>query len=393
MIKKNLVFINSHPIQYFAPLYKAIEKDSSFDLEVWYCSKHGLSGELDKQFGVNVKWDIPLLEGYKYDFLSNSFGKANIYSFLGLRNFSIIGKLWKQPKSIIIIHGWQYLTNLLALFFGKLFGHTVCLRGESPLIHEPLENKFKMFLRKIRFNSIFRFADKCLYIGEQNKLFYLFFKVKKDNLIFVPYAVDNERFKKNYDLLHPIQDELKLKWKLPLDKRLVITSGKLIDKKRPLDLLEAFHLSNTGNEHLIFIGDGSLKESLMQKITELRLDNDVTVTGFVNQSEIVELYAIASLYVMPSGKGETWGLSTNEAMNFKLPVIISDMCGSAYDLVKEDKNGFAFQSGNISDLSIKLKQFFSLSEVVQKQMGEISSTIIDHYAYAKIIDNLNNQLL
>lgn len=116
-MKRRLVFLNSHPIQYFAPLYREIEKSGLFDLEVWYCSKHGLGGEIDRQFGTSVKWDIPLLEGYHYHFLHNFSLKPSIYGFWGLANWGIIGRLWRLPRrSIVVVHGWASFTYWLAFF-------------------------------------------------------------------------------------------------------------------------------------------------------------------------------------------------------------------------------------------------------------------------------------
>ena len=66
---KKLIFLNSHPIQYFAPLYQQITQGTNIPLEVWYCSDESIKGKLDKGFGTAVKWDIPLLQGYAYQFL------------------------------------------------------------------------------------------------------------------------------------------------------------------------------------------------------------------------------------------------------------------------------------------------------------------------------------
>jgi len=119
-MKRKFVFLNSHPIQYFAPLYREIEKSDAFDLEVWYCNKHGLGGEIDRQFGTSVKWDIPVLEGYRHRFLRNFSPKPSIYRFFGLANFGIISQLWHLPRrSTIVVHGWAYFTHWLAFFLSR----------------------------------------------------------------------------------------------------------------------------------------------------------------------------------------------------------------------------------------------------------------------------------
>ncbi|MEL7122806.1 MAG: glycosyltransferase family 1 protein, partial [Bacteroidota bacterium] len=84
-----IVFLNSHPIQYFAPLYQNLTQNG-LDVEIWYASKHGIAGEKDREFGTKVKWDIPILEGYQYRFLSNQSFRPSIYRFWGLANWSVL---------------------------------------------------------------------------------------------------------------------------------------------------------------------------------------------------------------------------------------------------------------------------------------------------------------
>lgn len=63
-MKSKLAILNTHPIQYFAPLYKELAKQENIDLTVLYCSKWGVEEYVDPQFKTSFKWDIPLLDGY-----------------------------------------------------------------------------------------------------------------------------------------------------------------------------------------------------------------------------------------------------------------------------------------------------------------------------------------
>ena len=118
-------------------------------------------------------------------------------------------------------------------------------------------------------------------------------------------------------------------------------------------------------------------------ITEHQLHDRVLLTGFVNQSQMPEYYLAADLYVMCSGMYETWGLSTNEAMCFGLPIILSDMVGSAYDLI--DGNGFRYPCGDCEQLAQLIDHIFSLPESDFQQMKNRSLDIIQHYSYETII--------
>jgi glycosyltransferase involved in cell wall biosynthesis len=361
------------------------------DLTVLYCSKHGLEGDLDREFGVKVKWDIPVLEGYCSVFLKNYAPKPGIYGFAGLLNLGLIPYLFKAPKSVFVVHGWGYLINLVALIAGKLAGHTVCLRGETPACHEQKRSARSLRLRQLFLGKmLFRFADYFLYIGQENKAFYQLYGATEKQLLFSPYSVDNERFSKSARLLLPRKNELRKALGLPLDKTIVLFSGKYIDKKRPLDLLQAFYQSaHRRNACLVFMGEGELRPQMERFVEEKKLEN-VFLTGFVNQSKVAEYYAAADIFTMCSQEGETWGLSTNEAMNFRLPILISDMTGSFADLVKPGKNGYVFKTGDVEDYAEKLDLLLSQPTGQLAAMGAFSEKIISKYDFDHIIESLRN---
>ena len=385
--KVNVIFLHSHPIQYFAPLYKKVSR--SFSSITLFCSDHGLHGEKDREFGVNIKWDIPVLAGYDHIFLKNQSWKPGIYGFFGLMNLGVFPYLLKNKKSLLVVNGWGYFSYIFTLLIGKRLGHVVCLRGENPANQEHVKKGFSAKVRSWFFkNILFPSANYIFYIGQQNKQFYLNYGVSADKLIFSPHSVDNERFQLEYKNFSPQKTALRKNLNLPLDKKIILFSGKYIQKKRPLDLLEAFNKCQQKEKaFLVFMGDGNLRPEMEAFIEKNNMQN-VELTGFVNQSKVPQYYAASDVFVMCSQEGETWGLSTNEAMNFKLPVILSDMIGSAYDLVEDGKNGWRFKMGDTYELAEKLDLLLALSDEELKRMGEKSGQLINGYSYVQIIKGL-----
>ncbi len=383
-----VIFLNSHPIQYFAPLYQQMNS-TAVPLTVWYCSDESLKGKFDKGFGKKVKWDIPLLEGYQSVFLKNYSWKPSIHKgFFGLMNTGVIKLLYKQPKSIIIVHGWAYSTHLMTIIFGKLFGHRVCLRSETPLNQEQKKSKPVTFIKHLYLQFLFLFIDRFLYIGKQNRLFYEALGVKKNKLIFAAYAVDNKRFRKIYQTTS--KEQAKEILKLPADKKIIFYSGKYISKKNPLDLLKAFQHAALKDVILVMAGDGELRQQMEAYIKEYGLQEKVILTGFINQTGIPLYYRVADVFVMCSGLGETWGLSVNEAMNFGLPVLVSDTCGCADDLVVNNVNGAIFETGNILQLASLLNEYLNLSPEKKTAAENCSLQKVDEYSYDQIIAAIGN---
>jgi len=379
-----MLFFLSHPIQYVSPLLRKLSKSQKLHV-YYYGGKEAL--QIEKGFGQEIKWDIPLLDGYKSSFLKNrSNSKSMSTKFTDAINFDIFRVLRKAESDIVIVNGWAYLSDWFVLIAAKLFGHQVWMRAEMPWNQEMLKPtsvkksiKF-WFFKYILFKY---FVDRFLCIGSQNKLYYLNHGVSESKLIFSPYAVENERFATQ---ISPDKFSCRQQYGISADQFVILYSGKLIDKKRPLDLLRAFqHLENK-NALLFYLGDGPLRGQLETEIENSNIKN-VIISGFINQSEIGHIYNMADVFVMCSGIGETWGLSVNEAMNFGLPVIVSDTCGSAHDLVMDGKNGFVFKEGDISELKTQL-EVLSNDKSLSVSFGQRSLEKIKEYSHQITVQNI-----
>ena len=100
------------------------------------------------------------------------------------------------------------------------------------------------------------------------------------------------------------------------------------------------------------------------------------------------VYRLCDIFVLPSvGPGETWGLSINEAMACKRPVIVSTKCGCAPDLVKEKVTGWVFEPGKPGDRYIQ-EQVQNILDDRSKlaSMGEQGWLNLQPYSYAVAIE-------
>lgn len=347
--------LTSHPIQYQAPLFRKIAGHSDIDLLVCFCWDN--RGKLDDEFGKNVYWDIPLTEGYKYEFLKN-FSFLPSSKFFGQINPGVIKKIQKENCDALLVFGWNSFTNWLAFFSAFWRGVPVLLRCENPLLHERLKSRWKIRIKKFILGWLFRRISAFLYIGEENRKFYKFYGVPEEKLFFAPYAVDNSRFLQKAAELRTKDIELRTKIGIAKDAMVILFAGKLIPKKRLTDLLRAYELLITNYQlpttpKLLFVGEGELRPELEKYVKTHNLPN-VHFAGFKNQTEMPEYYAISDILVLPSGAGETWGLAVNEAMCFGVVPIVSDVVGCGPDLVENGVNGFMFPVGDYTKLLERL---------------------------------------
>lgn len=398
--KYRVAILTSHPIQHQAPLFQKLAKRPEIDLTVYFCWDFGFRKEsYDSEMGRKLKWDIPLVEGYNYKFLKN-FSLRPSSGFWGQINPGIIKELIENKYDAVIIFGWNSFTNWLAFLTAFIVKMPVFLRGENPLSQEAFKNPFKLKIKKIILGWLFRRISAFLYIGEENKKFYQYYGIPELKLFLCPYADDNERYISEAKKLKP--KKLIFKKELGIDSKntVILFVGKLIERKRSFDLLKAYELltksSNLKSESfsLVIVGDGILRPSL-EDYAKSRGLKDVYFVGFKNLTELPKYYAFADILVLPSGVGETWGLVVNIAMCFKLPIIVSDLVGCGPDLVKNNKNGYIFPSGDIDKLILYLKSLISDTRK-RKLFGEKSFKIIGNYSYEKNVDGilkaLNNNL-
>jgi len=160
------------------------------------------------------------------------------------------------------------------------------------------------------------------------------------------------------------------------------TAAKLIARKRPLDLLDAYARIASDPAvrapYLLFAGDGELRPVLEAAIARQKLDG-ARVLGFQSQAQLAALYDLADLLVLPSER-ESWGLVVNEAMNAGRAIVASDRIGSAVDLVKPGQNGAIFRCDDVEDFARALRDVIGDADRLAA-MGRASRAIIDRWDF------------
>lgn len=378
---KRVAIITSHPIQYNAPLFRMLHERGKIQLKVFYTWGQALEGKIyDPDFKKEFSWDIPLLEGYAFEAIKNYSTNPGAGHFKGIINKGLLQKVEAFSPDTLIVYGWSFQSHLKAIrhFSSKT---KLIIKGDSTLLDERIGFSVKKLLRRVFLKWVYSHARQALYSGIENKKYLLKHGLKEYQLLYTPHAVDNNRFADADGELQKKADAWKQKLGIGNDDIVFLFAGKLEPKKDPLLLLEAFRTLAQKNVKLIIVGNGVLEEQLKQIAAS---DNRIIFLDFQNQQTMPIVYRLADVFVLPSqGPGETWGLSVNEAMACGRPVIVSDKCGCAPDLVKE--NGRVFKARSVSELSAALN-FLSLNPDCLKEMSVCSLDIIRDFTFDKIAD-------
>ena len=386
MKKFNLAYFVSHPIQYQIPMLREVSKHTNIDLNVFFQSDISTKNFKDEGFGIEIKWDIDLLQGYEFEFLKVLKQRKNTLSFFNPINFGVLSILKRKKWDAVWFHGYNHHSILWAIFLCKILKIPFFMRMESNLIVSPKGNWIKDWFIKFIVNH----SSGLLYIGNANKNYYLSYGANKKKLFSVPYTVDNNFFqklsKKNDNLINSEKKKIGINKDLPV----ILFASKFIKRKNPLQLLDAFIRLYEHKKHidsyLLFIGDGELKSVLVDKIEKFNLSHNVKILGFKNQTELPLYYKLCDIFVLPSFK-EPYGLVINEVLNCKKPVITSNEVGSSFDLVFHNKNGYIYDAKNIEELSSCLKKLLNDRNLAMS-MGNSSFEIINRWSFKEDVDGI-----
>src|SRR4051812_5716711 len=103
-----LAIITTHPIQYYAPVFKLLHERGKINIKVFYTLGEGYHNNSDKGFGKLVKWDLPLLDGYPYDWVDNQSPQPGSHHFKGIVTPALNTQVENWQPDAILIFGWAY---------------------------------------------------------------------------------------------------------------------------------------------------------------------------------------------------------------------------------------------------------------------------------------------
>ena len=226
-----------------------------------------------------------------------------------------------------------------------------------------------------------------LFIGKNNQKWFRHYGMPEERLFHVPFCVDNEFFQTEAHRLSGERMRLRRQLGVVSDAPVVLSVARLVPKKQPLVLLEAFRQLRASRPcTLLVVGTGSC-DGEMREFVEREGIEDVVFAGFLNQSEVSRAYVAADVFALTSGWDETWGLVVNEAMNFGLPVVVSDKVGCAADLVVHGENGYVFDHDRPDDLARYLTLLVA-DEGRRGQFGRRGAEIIGSWNYARAAEGI-----
>jgi 1,2-diacylglycerol 3-alpha-glucosyltransferase len=295
--------------------------------------------------------------------------------------------LEQTNPDVVAVNGWNN--------FGSLIAANCCVRRGIPMVvmsESSHQDEPRIWWKEAIKRRIVGLYSAAL-VGGQRHVGYLVELGIPRERIFTGYdVVDNDYFRQKAEEVRSQRSEVRQKYALP--ENYFLASARFVEKKNLPKLIQAYAEYRRGSSafakatadkeitakvpwDLVVLGDGPLRETLDTQLSTLNLNEHVYLPGFKPYDELPVYYALANAFVHASTT-EQWGLVVNEAIASGLPVIVSNRCGCAPELV--NSNGFTFDPTNEHELTARLLEMASLSDEERKHLGDNSYRIAANFA-------------
>jgi len=342
-----VLMIASHPVQYHGQLFRRTAACSSLDLHVVYCSLRGAESGHDPEFGADIQWDVPLLDGYAWTHVPNRGSGAD--SFFGLRNPG----LWKLIRdghfdAVISFVGYTRATFWIAYFAARSSGAVFLFGCDQGSLAPRDGRRWKSAVKRVLWPLLYRLADQVLVSSTRAKQLIRSLGIREERISLSLLVVDNDWWIAK--AAEADRAAVRASWGASENQVVFLFCAKLQPWKRPFDLLRAFAKLPQPNCLLLFAGEGPLRSQLESEAASLGLSSRVRFLGFLNQSQLPAVYKSADLMILPS-EYEPFAVVVNEAMCCGCPVAVSDRVGAGPDLVAPVNPDFIFSAGDVEALA------------------------------------------
>lgn len=315
-------------------------------------------------------WTGRNVDGYEYRTLwEGAWEDAGVLS-LALR-------LWRAMQgsgaSVVLVPGYRWFSPLVAAVWGRLRRRTVVLMTESTADDHP-RSWWRERLKSLLVRALF---DRAIVGGRRAERYLISLGFPARHIAIGYDVVDNDFYARGTVALRSCSASKAE----GLPERYFLYVGRLAPEKNLHALVREFraYRERGGDWDLVLVGQGPLEASLRDEAQRAGCAGHIHFAGFKQDDELLPPYAFASCFILPSTR-EPWGLVVNEAMASGLPVLVSDRCGCADDLVEHGGNGFVFDPGQENELADCMLRMNAMSRDEHSRMGERSRQIISNYS-------------
>ncbi|HEX2713037.1 MAG TPA: glycosyltransferase, partial [Candidatus Acidoferrales bacterium] len=250
-----VLLVCTHVVQYSSAVFRLMARHPQLEIHVAYCSLQGHEPGLDPEFGLEVAWDVPLLDGYPWVQLPNKSPRPGLGRFFGLINPG----LWKLVRqggfdAVVLYTGYRYASFWIGLAAAKTCGKAVLFGTDASSLRPRTGGNWKVYAKRRLWPRLFRWADAVIVPSSAGVALMRSLGISPDRIALTPFVVDNDWWVQKSAEVNPAA--VRAAWGVPESGPVALFCAKLQPWKRPLDVLRAFARANVPDAFLVFAGEG-----------------------------------------------------------------------------------------------------------------------------------------
>lgn len=298
------------------------------------------------------EWDLDYLKrtNYNYKIIKDTIivkdPTHNRFCYFG--GISILKDIFLKNYSTVIFKGGTRLIGPFYAILSRLLGKKTILWEEANTDGlTPIKKVVKsIYVNKCIFTSFIAYGTRVDEFLKQIS------PGIEDKIHFAYSPVDNDKFRNRYLYLKSKKNLIRKALGIKENHKIILYIGRFASEKNLFTLIDAIDLIRKKQQNItcLMVGGGNLDIHLKKYVKTKNLENTVRLLPFQQFKKLTHYYTVGDVFVLPS-QLEPWGLVINEAMNFDLPVVVSNKVGCGPDIVKSDYNGFIFPYNKHEELA------------------------------------------
>ncbi|MEV9640648.1 glycosyltransferase [Mammaliicoccus sciuri] len=343
-------------------------------------------------YGIFVKNQVELLKNSGLDvkvIAINEPGKGPIEKIAKYISWvtQSLTYLIRHKKKIGITHAhYAFPTGILSFIGKKLFNipYIVTVHGGDLDKMAKKSDRIAKYTKKI-----LEEAAKVIVVGEKLRNDVLQdYEISPQKVEVMSMGVDTNIFK-------PMgQEEVRLLLNVPLNERVMIYVGNVIEAKGVIELLDAHYQLKKNHDDLLLYIIGSQKDQRFVDTVKEKIENeeglhpgslDIEFREPVSQTELAKWMAAADVLVLPSYH-EGFGLVALEALASGAKVVATNVGGLPYLL--QDNAGILVEPHDADSLANGLEK--ALVDDITRAQQEVIQKVVQQHSYEVIVKRLND---
>lgn len=342
---KKLAIVISHPIQHFCPQHANWARNEHWQIKVFFACEFGVKPYYDELFKKMITWPGLKLDEFEHEFLIKDH-KGGIGPELDAENLG--ERLEAYNPDAVLVYGYFQKIQRRAKRWAVKNNKPLFYFSDSELRQD--RGVLISILKKFYLRHYFRDIDYFLVNGNANEEYYLNYGVKPAKFIKSSYPIDFNLYLETWEHRAEIRESVRQEYNIPKDRIVLSVVGKLVDKKRQVDIIRMLKTLEYPALTLLIIGTGENEQAWKKEAEDVK-NHQIIFTGFIPPDVLPRLYLATDIYVHPASI-EPHSVAISEALCMGCAIVLSDKCGSygTYDDVRNGINGFIYPCGDLERL-------------------------------------------